>query len=460
MSLGVVAISTHRQLFKQKLGFMTYFVCLLAASFYFYEFILQVSPSVITNELMRELAIDATQLGFVSAFFYYTYTPMQIPAGLLYDRYGPQLLLTVACMICVVGAFLFAMAESAWTAGIGRAFIGVGGAFSFIGALVLISRWFPPVYFALMAGMVQFLGSVGSMFGTKPLAESVAVFGWRPSLMALGFAGIALAVLIWRFVSDYPPNKKPNAIAASPVSGRRQLSEWNRLQRVLSRPQTWVIGLFSLSIWAPILFFAALWGTPFLKVKFGISDVEASGMIMMIWLGIALASPAVGYLSNRMGSRTKPLYWGALLGVIASTIVIYIPQAPIYLIYVCLFFYGIAAAGQSLAFAVINDYTERELVGTAIGVNNMATVAGGALFQPLVGRILDWRWDGTVINGVPFYDVSMYHTGLLLAPLCFLLCFIMAYWFINETYCEPQYLSNLPAQAKGFDDKLLCASAD
>ena len=184
--------------------FLPYIICTLAAMFYLYEFVLQVSPAVMTNELMHDLKLNAAGFGAMAAFYYYAYTPMQIPAGLLFDRYGPRLLITVALLICSLGAFFFGLTNDTAWASAGRFFMGIGSAFSFIGSLVLISRWFPAKYFALLAGLVQMMSSIGAILGEAPLADVVHQFGWRHTIMYVSAIGIFLAVLVWLLVRDHP----------------------------------------------------------------------------------------------------------------------------------------------------------------------------------------------------------------------------------------------------------------
>lgn len=429
----IIAINRFR------LHFMPSIVCLLGAIFFLYEFTLQIAPSIMTDELMRDLSITATELGIISAFFYYGYTAMQIPAGLLYDRFGPRLLMTIFLSVCVFGAFCFSYASSPWQASLGRMCIGIGGAFSFIGTLVLISRWFDDKYFAFLSGMLMFIGSMGSMLGNKPLAYSVSVYGWRQSTVWLSLFGLVLVFAIWAIVRDYPADKAHIHEREDKPNHNLLCDVLQRLKLVMSKPQSWYIAIFTMAIWAPILCFAGLWGVPFLKVKYGINDIQASGFNMMIWLGIAIFSPLVGYLSNRFKVRMPFLYGASLVGLLCSAVIIYIPNIPNLVAYALLLGFGLASAGQALAFAVVNDITERELVGTAIGFNNMATVSGGAFLQPLIGRILDWHWDGTMSNGAPVYDLATYQAGLSIAPICYFFCFVLSFWFIKETYCQLQH---------------------
>ncbi len=147
-----------------------YHIFILATCFYLYEMILQVSPSAMANSIMRSLNTDAVGLSTISAFYFYAFAATQIPAGLLYDKYGPRLLMSLALLICAAGALLFASTLTIYTASLGRFMIGIGSAFSFIGILLLIVKWFPAHRFALIAGITQLMNSLGAICGEFPIA--------------------------------------------------------------------------------------------------------------------------------------------------------------------------------------------------------------------------------------------------------------------------------------------------
>jgi MFS family permease len=400
-------------------------ICILAAMFYMYEYTLQVSPAVMTNELMHDLGLNAASLGTMAAFYYYSYTPMQLPAGLLFDRFGPRRLISLAILICAVGAFLFGITPDAVIASVGRFLMGIGSAFSFIGALLLVSRWFPTHYFALLTGLVQLMSSVGAIAGQVPLVTAINHWGWRATIISLSIVGCLLALLVWTVVRDSPETvSKGHKFQPPPKK-----SELRRLQQVCSNKQTWLIALYSFAIWAPITAFAALWGIPFLVASYG----------LMIWLGIGLGSPLIGWFSDKIHSRSKPLSFSALLGIISLTLIIYCPSLSLPWLYFILFVFGLAASGQSLAFGVVKDNNTSCVVGTAIGFNNMAVVAGGALFQPLIGVLLYVNWGGAMHGGTPFYGIVDYQKAIFVLPLCYILAFFVSKFLLRETYCKPQY---------------------
>lgn len=407
---------------------MSYFIFFLAASFYLYEFILQVAPSVMAESMMKTFGVTGEGFGFISAFYFYAYAPTQLPAGVLYDRYGPRKLMTFAIMLCALGSAFFASTDSVFTACIGRFLIGVGSAFSFIGVLVLISRWFPPHYFAILAGIAQLMSSIGAMFGEMPLAALINQVGWRNASFILAAVGFVLAICFWIFIRDYPHQKNQ----AAPNNYLRD--EWKRLVAVCKHKHTWIIGSYAFAIWTPIAVFAALWGVPYLQEKFQISVVTASGMCSMIWLGIGVGSPLLGWISDKLESRRIALIISALLGLTAILVLLYVPSLRFIWAYVVCFVLGLGAGGQTVSFAVVKENNSADLVGTASGFNNLSVLIGGALFQPLVGYILQHSDSWRLVNGVHRYSMESYQKALLVMPLCFLASLLIAAFVLKESH--------------------------
>ncbi len=408
-----------------------YIIFILSATFYLYEFVLQVAPSVMADSMMKTFNVGAAGFGIVSAFYFYAYAPMQLPAGLLFDRYGPRKLMTFALVLCALGSFFFASTDSLFTAAMGRFLIGIGSAFSFIGVLVLVSRWFPAKQFALLAGIAQLMSSVGAMFGEMPLAALIQAVGWRQASFILALIGFALSLLIWLVIRDYP--HQPTQI----VTRRHIRDEWNRLVEVCTRSYTWIIGTYSCAIWTPIAVFAALWGVPYLQQKFQISVLQASGLCSMIWLGIGVGSPLLGWLSDRVSSRRLSLIISASLGLLATVLLLYTPGISIGWIYPILFILGLGAGGQTVSFAVVKDNNPPELVGTASGFNNLSVLIGGAIFQPLVGIFLK-NSNNPLQNSVNFYSLASYNKALIVMPCCFFISLIIALLILKESH--PSYI--------------------
>ncbi len=405
-----------------------YIIFFLATSFYLYEFILQVAPSVMADPMMKTFQVTAEGFGVISAFYFYAYAPMQLPAGLLFDRYGPRKLMTSAMILCALGSFFFASTDSMLTASMGRFLIGIGSAFSFIGVLVLVSRWFPPQHFAILAGVAQLMSSVGAMFGEMPLAALVEHVGWRQASFILAGVGLFLSILLWLFIRDYPHQPTQS------LPTRRFRDELTRLREVCSRSYTWLTGAYAFCIWTPIAVFAALWGVPYLQEKYQVGVVVASGLCSMIWLGIGIGSPLLGWISDRLHSRRLALISSSIFGLAATLILLYASDVSIGWMYIVLFFLGLGAGGQTVSFAVVKDNNPAHLVGTASGFNNLSVLIGGAIFQPLVGVFLHRSSDWHLVNDVPVYMISSYQKALLVMPVCYLVSLFIALVLIKESH--------------------------
>lgn len=439
---------------KKKTGYraLPFIICGLASFFYVYEFFLRVTPGVISQELMQQFNMDAAAFGVMSAFFYYGYTPMQVPAGILIDRFGARALMSFAMLLCAFGAILFGVTHNAALLSVSRAMMGFASSFAFVGALVLVARWFPPKYFALITGLIQLMGCLGAIGGQTPVAMLTGTIGWRATMISAGGIGILFGVLFWLIIRDGPKKIDTHAhlnYKEHPTNLLDSLkNELGRLIYVCKNPQTWAAAICGFSCWAPIVTFAALWGVPFLMVDYGINSTDASIGNIAIWLGIAIASPLVGWWSNAVNSRRLPLIVCYVAAILSSLGVIYIPHPPMMLMYALLFVFGAAAASQAVTFGVVQDNNPISVEGTAMGFNNMAVIFGGVVIQPISGLILNYCWTGRVVNNVPMYSYACYEKALFLIPVCGVIGLLTSLFFLKETHCRPQFESELPKQVE------------
>jgi MFS family permease len=405
----------------------------LASLFLFFEMALQVSPSIMTGQLMAEFNINASVLGIMASCYFYSYTAMQIPSGLLYDRFGPRILICLATLVCSLGALFFGFSHTVTFLAIGRFLLGIGSAFAFVGVLAVAAKWFPPSVFALFVGITQFLAAVGAMSGALPLAYAVDTYGWRDTTIFLGYSGIILAILCGLVIRNSPSDE------ASSSTDHKSLSLSCSFKEVISQGQTWALGLYSFTNWAPALIFPALWGVPYLMRKFGLPNTKAALATSLFWIGVAAISPFLGWISDLIQRRKILLTLSTLVGLIASCILLYVPSISYTTVCILLFFIGAASSGNILCFAVAKDINRPSVTSTAMGFNNMAVVCGGAVFQPICGWILAKMWDGAYAQGAPIYTVEAFDLALSTVPLCYLIGLVASMFFIKETYCKPKF---------------------
>lgn len=411
-------------------GILSWIVWGLSCVFYFYECLLQVSPSVMSNELMRDFSVTSQTLGVLSGIYFYSYAVMQLPGGLLLDYFGPRRLLTIATGICALSTIAFGYTDSFYAACIARLMIGFGSAFAAVGTMKLAANWFHPGRFALLTGMMVTIGMLGAIGGEAPLALLVDHNGWRNSMLIMGGIGIVLTVLLYLIVRDTPSNSPP---ISQQEHGEERVIE--NLLTLVKNSQLWLVAIYGGLMYMATPVFCGLWGVPFLMYKMGLTKAAAANYISLIFIGWAIASPLWGIYSNRIGKRKPPLYFASVGALISSCVFIYLPLQEGLIAQASLLLFGIFSAGFLPAFAVAKELCNKKYVATGLSFMNMMNMIGIALVQPLIGFMLDKMWQGEMANGIRVYPLGAYEISLTLLPAGFLIALLILP-AIKETYCH------------------------
>ena len=405
----------------------------LGAAFYLIGFYQRVAPAVITRELMSEFALGAAALGNLAAFYYYSYVAMQIPAGVLADRWGPRRVLTAGAAIAAAGTLLFALAPGYTSTGLGRLLIGGSVGVAFVAMLKLAAHWFAPTRFAMLSGLALACGILGAVSAGVPLRLLVDAFGWREVLCLSALLTALLAAAIWLAVRDDPAERGYASYAPAPPARRTPVLAG--IRRALATRNVWLVALISGSVSGPTLTFGGLWGVPFLTTHYGLTTSQAAMATSLLLVAWAVGAPILGALSDRWRCR-KPLYaLGTLLATAGWAAVLLVPGLPLTLLVVLLAFTGFASAAAMVGFAIAKESAPAALAGTAGGITNMGNMLGGMIMQPAVGWVLDERWAGTFANGVRIYDFAAYRAGFALM-LVWLAAALVLLVFVRETHCR------------------------
>ena len=424
---------------NRKYLLFAWFVCGLGAIYYSYEYFLRISPSVMENALREHFNLSATGFGLLSAFYYYAYVPLQIPVGVLLDRYGPRLLITIACLICVIGTFMFAGTNIFWVAATGRFLVGFGSAFAFVGVLKLATIWLPENKLAMVSGMAAALGTIGAMIGDNVLGSLVMKIGWRETVNLTAYFGIGLMFVLWFGIRD----KKSHQRRSGTVDNfRKSMIDLGIIAR---NKQIWINGMFGCLVYLPTTVFAELWGIPYLKHAHGLSQHSADFANSLLFLGFTIGAPLMGYISDRLKRRKLPMLFGATGAGIVMMIVLYFPGLNESQIGALMFLLGLLYSAQCIVFAVGRELSPNEAAGTAMAMTNMIVMLGAMFLQPLVGRLLDFSLSTHMPNvpmeSVPvdklqqLYTADDYQFALSIIPIGIIIAAILTF-FLKETYAN------------------------
>ncbi|MCF8051886.1 MAG: MFS transporter [Desulfobacterales bacterium] len=409
----------------------------LGAAFYCFGFYQRVAPAVMTDLLMAEFHIGAAALGHLSAFYFYSYVAMQIPTGILADRWGPRKLLTAGAAVAGAGTVVFAAAPSLFWADLGRLLIGGSVAVAWVVMLKLASRWFHPRRYAAISGAALAVGVVGAVSAGVPLRLLVDQFDWRAVMFASGLVSLLLSVFIWRVVRDDPADKGfvsyAPAVLARENAGPGGMVKG--LSRVMAMRNTWLLSLAPGGIAGPVLTFSGLWGVPFLFTHYHLPQEAGAAVTSAFLVSWAFGGPVIGIFSDRIGLR-KPLYLtGAAIALTGWAMLVYGPILSLPLLVLLVAITGFSCGAMIIGFAFVKESVPPELTGTALGVCNMGVMMGPMILQPAIGWVLDRKWDGMMVDGVRIYSLEAYQAGFSLM-IAWAAAAVILVAFTRETHCR------------------------
>lgn len=409
----------------------------LGAALYFVGFFHRVAPAVITRELALEFGLTAAALGNLSAFYFYSYVAVQVPTGMLVDRYGPRRILTTGAILAAAGGLLFAGANSLALVQLGRLLVGASVGVAFVAMMKLSTHWFAAPRFAMVAGIALGTGLVGAITAGAPLRWLSDVYGWRAVIGALALLTALIAAAIWVFVRDDPEARGYLSHLPRGADGGERIGMLRGLARALRVRNVLLVFVVNGGLTVPLLTFAGLWGVPFLTTHYGYSTATAAAYCSLMLLAWGIGGPIIGAWSDRL-RRRKPLYVaGAVVMTAGCGIVFAVPGLPAPLLATLLAVTGFASGAIMIGFAYAKESVPAALAGTTGGISNMGNMMGGMLMQPAVGWVLDRLWRGELANGLPTYGFDAYRTAFSLMVAWLALAIVLAA-LTRETHCRQQ----------------------
>ncbi len=395
----------------------------IAIAAYLLSFFHRVAPAAISGDLQATFAIGGAQLGTLAATYFYVYTLMQVPTGVLADTLGPRRILFWGGLVAGVGAILFGLAPSFELAFAGRTLVGLGVSVTFIAMLKLIALGFEERRFATMVGLSMLIGNLGSILAGAPLAWATQAAGWRQVFVIVGVCSIAIAFASRLWVADSP-------------AGKVDRTAWLAgLKTVVKNRATWPGFFANTGLSGAFFAFAGLWAVPYLTQMQGMTRAVASNHVSIYFLGFALGSALWGRISDALGKRKPVALTASGLHVLGWLVWISVDSLPLPATYALCAVMGLASAGFTLSWASAKEVNPPQLSGMATSVVNVGVFFGPAILQPMTGWLMERTWDGRIENGVRIYSATEWHNGLLLLTAAAIVGWT-ATLFVRETGCR------------------------
>jgi len=317
---------------------------------------------------------------------------MQLPVGLLADSLGPRKTVTTFLLIACLGAILFGLSPNITVAIFARVLVGLGVAALFVPTMKILAEWFRVKEFATMTGILMAVGGIGWLSAATPLALLTTWLGWRMAFVLIGVITLVIAVLTWAFVRNRPEEMGWPRITETTEAAQAGVGLLEGIGIVLSRRHFWPLAFWFFFSYGTVIGFGGLWGGPYLMEIYGLSKPQAGNILMMIAVGMILGSPLLGWLSDKVFSARKPVMVGGAFIYFLSWLPLALKPGglSVALLYLLSFLIGVfGSAIVIVAFTANKELFPKEIAGTSTGLVNIFPFAGGAVFPPVMGYIMD-----------------------------------------------------------------------
>lgn len=384
-------------------------VLVFAAIAYLVSVTQRTSLGVAGIEASERFDTTAVQLSYLAVFQLVVYASMQVPVGLLLDRYGSRRLIAIGAILMALGQFLVAIAPVLALAILGRGILGLGDAFTFISVLRLVHTWFEPRRSAILQQYVGNLGQLGQIASAIPFVYLLGISGWTNAFLALASLSFLVAALSWLVIRD-----RQQSITT--VSWKKAVGE---LRETISRSGT------KMSFWVhftaqptPVTF-GLLWGVPFMVEAQGFSTWTASASLtFMVFWGI-VAGGIIGPLSARHPKYRRRIVITQMVVIFIAwtTVLIYPAPIPIWLLVVFLLAITPGGPVSFLAFEYSSQLIDEKKRGAANGFINTGGFLAGLIIIFVVGLGLDFALVSGISESrfaIEGFRIAMIGQGLVL----------------------------------------------
>lgn len=382
---------------KKNTDALYYAAWFVVALFYFYQYILRVSPGIMVVELRHVFKLTAQEFSSLGSIYLLSYSLLQIPLGFILDWVGVKRVIIVSILLCILGTCLFAYAQSVWMLQASRFLIGLGSAPAFICALKLVHDHLSKKYAGLLMGVTLSIGTLGALLSGKCLVRILEAKGWQSAsllCMVLGVLILALAFFI------IPKQQKKTMEHITPVVHFKK-----GMIEIFKRKEILIYSIIAISVYTPLCVLADLWGAAFLMEKFSITRATAVQLSLYLYAGLTLGSLLLPGLSVKWGVLRETIQICGIGLIVALTMLLYADSLSIWQVGMLLTLIGLFCGAEMICFAGAAQYSPSYYSGLALGVVNTLNMLGGAIIQQIIGMTLDFQWKGEYYaDGSRFYS--------------------------------------------------------
>ncbi|MDQ0230077.1 MFS transporter [Metabacillus malikii] len=349
------------------------------------------APGLITDQLMTDFHITASMIGLLTSVQFFAYAGLQVPVGILSDRYGPNIFLVIGTFLTGIGTFLYSIAANEYVLLVARLIVGTGDATIWINLVLILSVWFKGNEFVKLLGMAGMTGSLGFLMATVPFSIWISNTGWRPPFSTTGII-ICLCGILLYFVLIRNPKKFEQTETKSTIKKSIQHHEKTSdiLKRVFTNRQAWATFLCHYGTVGTYVGFIGSWAVPYGMNVFEMSRSGASQFVMIGLLGAMIGAPLTSWLSSKLGMIRKPYVLVHIVVLLCwSSFILFQGKPPFFMLILLYFLIGYGNGASALTFAVVRKTFDVKEVGVVSGFANMGGFISAVLLPSAFGKVLD-----------------------------------------------------------------------
>lgn len=375
-------------------------------------YVARVAPASFLNELIDSFHVNHAALGVLGSAFLQGYVVMQIPVGMLVDRFGPVKLLLIASIIGIIGNNMFVVSTTLAQAHFARMLFGVGSAFIFVCAYKQAKIWLSPRHFPMACGFTQVFGMLGGAIGAGMMHRPG--ISWRVTMNMVTQLWCLLVILMLIFLRS----KREDSPRANHSHNIKEM--FKGLKTVLINKNAWCNGLYAGLIFLPTEVLGGWWGPYYLGMIHNLDKAQSGALISSIFVGWAIGGSLIGYISGRWNATKQLMIASSMMSLLLLCIGMYARGCPFYLLNIVFFLFGLCNTGLIIAYALSADFVGIEVAGSAVAFTNIMSIILGIGMQPIIGF-------GVTVLTVYFNENVAFDMVMFLLPLCLLMSAYMGY---------------------------------
>ncbi|MFC7687487.1 nitrate/nitrite transporter [Ureibacillus sp. GCM10028918] len=342
------------------------------------------APGLITDQLMNDFNVTATTIGLLASIQFFVYTSLQIPMGILVDRYGPNFFLITGAFLTGIGTITYSLSTHEVVLFLARILTGVGDATIWVSLVLILSQWFNAKEFSRLIGVAGMTGSLGFLLATVPFSAFVDSLGWRNSFLSVGVLLCMIGILLY-----FTLVKKPNQTFLKKQEAQNERT-LDLLRRIFSSRQAWALFMCHFGIVGGYIGFIGSWAVPYGMDMYGMSRIDASQLIMISLVGALIGAPLIGWVSSRLEKIKLPyVLFHIIILLCWSTFLLFKGQPPYFLLIILFFTIGFGFGSNSLTFSAVRLSFPVKESGLVSGFANTGGFLSAVLLPSIFGKVLD-----------------------------------------------------------------------